>query len=334
MQKGLFSRATAVVPFIKRMQKRLFPLFSAVVTFSKHTQKRLASRISAVSLPPLLQNKRFFWTSTVFLALMILVIAGLYQNALTTNNNLPKPASLVLKTTPLSPNSPKAHLTSHNVKIKASEISPNHQIKAVFPQKTEMPEPNVLEQAKTALHNKNFNRAIELFERFIAQNSENAPAIKTYYSKALQGRANSVFIKNPGAAEVLLSRAIAADPENAEAHFDLGGLYTKSKNYPKAISAYQEAANLNYRPSDAFYNLGFIYASINDFANAEKMFLHVVDLKPTYIDKALFNLAVVQQKQGKQQECIENLEKAMINNPKNQRVKQYLNQLKKDNGAS
>jgi hypothetical protein len=64
------------------------------------------------------------------------------------------------------------------------------------------------------------------------------------------------------------------------------------------------------------------------------MFLHVVDLKPTYIDKALFNLAVVQQKQGKQQECIENLEKAMINNPKNQRVKQYLNQLKKDNGAS
>jgi len=334
MQKGLFSRATAVVPFIKRMQKRLFPLFSAVVTFSKHTQKRLASRISAVSLPPLLQNKRFFWTSTVFLALMILVIAGLYQNALTTNNNLPKPASLVLKTTPLSPNSLKAHLTSHNVKIKASEISPNHQIKAVFPQKTEMPEPNVLEQAKTALHNKNFNRAIELFERFIAQNSENAPAIKTYYSKALQGRANSVFIKNPGAAEVLLSRAIAADPENAEAHFDLGGLYTKSKNYPKAISAYQEAANLNYRPSDAFYNLGFIYASINDFANAEKMFLHVVDLKPTYIDKALFNLAVVQQKQGKQQECIENLEKAMINNPKNQRVKQYLNQLKKDNGAS
>ena len=133
---------------------------------------------------------------------------------------------------------------------------------------------------------------------------------------------------------MLLSKAIEADPENAEAHFDLGRLYIKSKNYPKAIKAYQEAANLNHRPSDAFYNLGFIYASIEDFANAEKMFIHVVDLKPPYIDKALFNLAVVQQKQGKQKECIENLEKAIINNPKNQRVQQYLNQLKNYRGVS
>ena len=346
MQKGMFSRTTAAVPFIKRMQKRLFswicafvtflkhiqkklaPWISAAVTFLKRTQKRLFSWVSAASLPTLLQNKRVFWTSTVSLALMILVIAGLYQKALTTKNNLPKPTSLALKTTPSSPNNPEAHLTSHNVQIKVAEITPDHQIKAVSPQKTEISKPNVLEQAKTALHNKNFNRAIELFERVIAQNPKNAPTIKMYYSKALLGQAGSVFIKNPDTAEILLSKAIEADPQNAEAHFDLGRLYTKSKDYPKAIKAYQKAANLSYRPSDAFYNLGFIYASTKDFANAEKMFLHVVDLKPPYLDKVLFNLAVVQQKQGKKQQCIENLEKAMINNPKNQRAQQYLNQLK------
>ncbi|HAY38034.1 MAG TPA: hypothetical protein DCY53_01060 [Desulfobacteraceae bacterium] len=168
-----------------------------------------------------------------------------------------------------------------------------------------------------------------MFELLIAQNPTNASTIKIYYSKALRGQADTVFIKNPDTAEILLSKAVEADPQNAEAHFDLGRLYTKSKDYPKAITAYQKAANLNYRPSDAFYNLGFIYASTNDFANAEKMFLHVVDLKPTYLDKVLFNLAVVQQRQGKKQECIENLEKAVINNPKNQRAQQYLNQLKK-----
>jgi len=263
------------------------------------------------------------------LALMILVITGLYQKALTTKNHPPEPTALALKTTPSSPNNPEDHLTSPNDQIKVAENIPDQQIKAISPPKTIISKPNVLEQAKTELHNNNFNRAIELFELLIAQNPTNASTIKMYYSKALRGQADTVFIKNPDTAEILLSKAVETDPQNAEAHFDLGRLYTKSKDYPKAITAYQKAANLNYRPSDAFYNLGFIYASTNDFANAEKMFLHVVDLKPTYLDKVLFNLAVVQQRQGKKQECIENLEKAVINNPKNQRAQQYLNQLKK-----
>ncbi|MFC1505124.1 AAA family ATPase [Thermodesulfobacteriota bacterium] len=315
-----------------RLRKSKFS-WTPALSFITRIQKRLSSLVSAVSLPAFLQNKRLFWTSLVSLAVMILVIAGLYQKALTTTNNPPLPASLALIKVPSSPNNSEDHLTSHYVQIKVAGITPDYQIKAISPQKTEVSKPNVLEQAKSALHNKNFSRAIELFEQVIAQNPENALAIKIYYSKALQGRASSVFIKNPSIAEMLLSKAIAADPENAEAHFDLGRLYTNSKNYPKAIKAYQKAANLNYRPSDAFYNLGFIYASIEDFANAEKMFLQVVDLKPPYIDRALFNLAVVQQKQGKQQKCMENLEKAMLNNPKNQRVQQYLNQLKNQKGV-
>ena len=325
MQKRLFSwTSIAVVPFITRMQKRLFSWASiAVVPFITRMQKRLFSWVSAASLPTFLRKRRFFWTYAVSLALMILVITGLYQKALTSKNNTPKSTELALKTTPSSPNNPEDHLTSRN-----------DQIKAPSPQKTEISKPNVLEQAKTALHNNNFSRAIDLFEMVIAQNPTNASTIKMYYSKALRRQADTVFIKNPDTTEILLSKAVEADPQNAEAHFDLGKLYTKSKDYPKAIKAYQKAANLNYRPSDAFYNLGFIYASTKDFENAEKMFLHVVELKPHYLDKVLFNLAVVQQKQGKKQECIENLEKAMINNPKNQRAQQYLNQLKNYKGVS
>jgi len=352
MQKRLVSWGSAAVPYIKRIQKKLVSWISAAVSFTKRLhkkmiswastavlfikrmQKRLVSRVSAASLPKLFRKKRIFWISAVSLAMMILAITGLYQKAFTTKNNPPKPAALALKTAVLSPGEPEGHLTSHSVQIKDAKTTPDHPIKTPSPPKNEISKPNVLEQAKTALHNKKFDQAIELFEKVIAQNPTHATTIKMDYSKALQGQAKSLFIKNPGKAKILLSKAVEADPQNAEAHFDLGRLFTKSKGYSKAITAYQKAANLSYRPSDAFYNMGFIYASTKDFANAEKMFLHVADLKPFYLDKVLFNHDVVQHKLGKKQQCIDNIEKAMINNPKNQRAQQYLTRLTNDKEVS
>ncbi|MBW2604999.1 MAG: Flp pilus assembly complex ATPase component TadA [Deltaproteobacteria bacterium] len=333
MQKSVFSWISAVVSFTKRVHKKMISWASTAVPFIKRMQKKLVSLASAASLPTFLRKRRFFWTSAVSLALMILAITGLYQKALTTKNS-PPPDTLALKTTAPSPSKPHGHLTSHNAEIKDAKTTPDHQRKAPSPEKTEISKPNVLEQAKTALHRKNYNRAIELFEHVMAQDPTHAPAIKMYYSKALQGHADSVFIENPGKGEILLSKAIEVDPQNAQAYFDLGKFYTKSKDYPKAIKAYQKAVDLSYRPSDAFYNLGFIYASTKDLAHAERMFLHVADLKPPYLDKVLFNLAVVQQKLGKKQQCIENLEKAVTYNPKNQRAQQYLNQLKNDKEVS
>ena len=64
------------------------------------------------------------------------------------------------------------------------------------------------------------------------------------------------------------------------------------------------------------------------------MFLRVADLKPSYLDKVLFNLAVVQQKQRKNKQCIENLEKAIKINPDNQRASQYLHRLKNEKEMS
>jgi len=324
----LASWASAAVPLIKLMLKRLISWASAAIDFMKRLLKRLFNLVSTISLPTFFRKREFFWASVVSLTLMLLAIAGLYQKALTTKSLPPKSTATAFKTTVSTPGKSDDHLTSHIEKIKAAQTTPDHQIKLPFPQETKISKPDILEQAKTALQNKKFNQAIELFEQAIAQNSTNVTAIKWYYSKALQGQAEIELIKNPDAAEALLSTAIEVDPGNAEAHFDLGRLYTKLKNYPKAIMAYQKAANLNHRSSDTFYNLGFIYAATKDFANAEKMFLQVVDLKPSYLDKALFNLAVVQQKQGKNQQCIENLEKAIKNNPKNQRAQQYLKQLR------
>ena len=68
--------------------------------------------------------------------------------------------------------------------------------------------------------------------------------------------------------------------------------------------------------------------------NAEELFHRAAELKPPFLDKAIFNLAMVQQKQGKKQECIKNLEKALMINPDNHRARKYIEQLTNNSGVS
>jgi tetratricopeptide (TPR) repeat protein len=65
------------------------------------------------------------------------------------------------------------------------------------------------------------------------------------------------------------------------------------------------------------------------------MFSRVVELQPSYLDEAYFNLAVVQNLQGKNEESIRNLEKALEVNPANKRAKKYLLRIKRtsENGS-
>ena len=45
-----------------------------------------------------------------------------------------------------------------------------------------------------------------------------------------------------------------------------------------------------------------MFAKIKNYGRAEKMLRHVAELNPSYLDKAIFNLAMVQLKQGKKRE--------------------------------
>ncbi|MBW2319922.1 MAG: tetratricopeptide repeat protein [Deltaproteobacteria bacterium] len=113
-----------------------------------------------------------------------------------------------------------------------------------------------IELAKEELNNKNYSRSLELFENIMARNQITIPEIKVYYSQALRGEAGRLLRKNPAEAQILLLKALEADPQNAGAHFDLGNLFTKSKDYARAINEFQKAADLNYRSTDSFFNLG------------------------------------------------------------------------------
>jgi serine/threonine protein kinase len=147
-------------------------------------------------------------------------------------------------------------------------------------------------------------------------------------AKALQEQATGLTDKNPKEAKSLLLKAIQLDPTDVRGHFQLGLVYMKLKDYPRAIEAYQKAAELDPKSPDTFFNLGYLYAIRKDYLKSEEMYDRVVKLAPAYVDEAFFNLGMVQDKQGKRKESIENLEKAISVNPKNEMARKLLDKLK------
>ncbi len=212
--------------------------------------------------------------------------------------------------------------------------TPTHSIDIPPASQSEKLQPDSLELAKEALKEKNFSRVVEICEDALGRQSKNVPQVKALYARALCGQAAMFAGKDENEAEILLRKAVKVDPQSFEAHFDLGKLYTQSKDYPKAIKFYQHAIGLNPRSAKTFFNLGFVYATVQDYANAEEMFLRAAEMKPPFLDKAIFNLAMVQQERGKQQECVNNLEKALMINPDNHRARKYLERLTGVSGVS
>jgi len=214
--------------------------------------------------------------------------------------------------------------------VKTNEVLPPAKTKPSV-----APAPTKREQAMEALEKKHFAKAAALFEEALASEPREKQAIATPYAQALVGGAASIINTKPKKAEALLKKAAHLDPRNAEAHFYLGKLYTSAKAYPKAIRAYDKAIGLDPYLTDGFFNLGFLYYATKAYARAEQMFGRVVELQPSYLDEAYFNLAVVQNLQGKNEESIRNLEKALEVNPANKRAKKFLLRIKRtsENGS-
>ena len=184
--------------------------------------------------------------------------------------------------------------------------------------------PTAREQAMDALEKKQFAKAAALFAEVLASEPGEKQAIASPYSQALVGGAISILSTRPKQAQALLQKAVDLDPDNPQAHFYLGKLYTSRRNYPEAIRAYDRARALDPHFTDCFFNLGLLYYTTKDYAKAEQMFSRVVQLRPSYLDEAYFNLAVVQNLQGNVVESIQNLEKALEVNPANRRAKRFL----------
>ena len=208
--------------------------------------------------------------------------------------------------------------------LRSEEIPSEDTLRQELPN---LPQPTTIELASAALEQKKYQTAIDLIEADRNRTSDSSLEAREIYSNALVGRADQVAASSPYEAETMLRKATETNPKNVQAYHNLGKIYTRSKDYALAIDAYQTAVTLNPKLSDAFFNLGFIYATTGMYEDAEKLFSRVVQLEPPYIDKALFNLAVIQEKLGKKEECMANLQMALMIRPDNQKAQTYLKQL-------
>ncbi len=191
-------------------------------------------------------------------------------------------------------------------------------------EKTDPPPPqSTWIKALTRMNQGNYKEAVALMDAE-GPSAEQMPV----YAQALVGRAGQLMETAPEEARSLLEKAAGADPNNAEAHLQLGHMHLRAKQNLKAIKYYETAIKLRPASAEALYNLGFLYAAAGNLSTAEEMFTRVVALKPDYLDKALFNLAVVQQKLGKPRESITSLEAAVTLRPENEKAQAYLKRLK------
>jgi serine/threonine protein kinase/Tfp pilus assembly protein PilF len=157
---------------------------------------------------------------------------------------------------------------------------------------------------------------------------QNEAASRQAAAKGLRDEAARLVESDPKKSKSLLLKATELDPGNLQGQLQLARIYVKEKDYPKAVEVYKRVATLDPKFPDSYFNLGYIHAVNKEYAKAEEMYERTAALAPPYLDEALFNLGMVQDKQGKRQQSIASLERAVKVNPKNETARKLLEKLK------
>lgn len=192
---------------------------------------------------------------------------------------------------------------------------------------TESNETAKFQKGMEALINREFNKAITLFEEVLSLDPKMKNQVSLPYAEALVGLANSVNGTDPEQAMNLFKKAIQFDPNRVQSYFQLGMIFLKQEDYTAAAENFEKVIEINPKLPDAFFNLGFIHAHLKEYVKAEKMYVQTVKLNPSYLDEALFNLALIQSKLGKKDESLANAKKALEINPKNELAQNYLKKI-------
>jgi tetratricopeptide (TPR) repeat protein len=111
---------------------------------------------------------------------------------------------------------------------------------------------------------------IERFRRFAELKPNNGQALYYYAMSLWKGKRAQDPDLDLKQIESLLKRAIAADPNLAEAHLQFGNLNSDQGKFAEAIPEYQRALQLNSDLADAHYRLGQAYVRTGQKEKAQE----------------------------------------------------------------
>jgi tetratricopeptide (TPR) repeat protein len=111
---------------------------------------------------------------------------------------------------------------------------------------------------------------IQRFRRFAQLQPENARALYYYAMSLWKGRRVEDATLDLHQIEELLRKAVALHPAYAEAHQQLGNLYSDQKKYAEAIPEYLKALESNPDLGDAHYRLGQAYVRTGQKERAQE----------------------------------------------------------------
>jgi len=83
-------------------------------------------------------------------------------------------------------------------------------------------------------------------------------------------------------AESLLKKAIRINPNDAEAHNNLGNLLDDLKRYDEAEKEFRKALKIKPNFAEAHYNLGNLLVELHHYDEAEKEYREAIRIKPNY----------------------------------------------------
>lgn len=115
------------------------------------------------------------------------------------------------------------------------------------------------------------DEVIQHFRRFMELQPQNAKAPYYYAMSIWKGRrARDASVDLPQI-ESLLKKSVELDPKFADAHLQLGNLYSDQKKYDVAVPHYERAIALNTDLADAHYRLGqaFVHLGRKDEAQEQ-----------------------------------------------------------------
>jgi tetratricopeptide (TPR) repeat protein len=110
------------------------------------------------------------------------------------------------------------------------------------------------------------------FRRFAELQPNNAQALYYYAMSLWKGKRAQDPDLDLRQIESLLTKSLALDPKLAEAHLQLGNLYSDQTKFAEAIPEYKRALELDSDLADAYYRLGQAYVRTGEKDRAQEQF--------------------------------------------------------------